>query len=126
MWYALSLNTECCECEDNVAICKHLLAVRMHINGELQYMKMLLPSQEQMFYHDINEDFEEETPNSEQSVPSTDMWSPRPNNSLGIFLNSNCSKIFVIWKLICLFNILVFYENKIYFHVLIYRLHFRK
>ena len=70
VWYAFSLNRECCECEENVAICKHLLAVRMFINEELQYMKRLSPSQEQMFYHDINEDFEEEAPNSEQSVPS--------------------------------------------------------
>ena len=96
VWYALSLNTECCECEDHVAICKHLLAVRMLINGELQYLKRLLPSQEQMFYHDINDNFEEETPDFAQNVPSIDMWSPRPNNSLGIFVNSNCLKIYVI------------------------------
>jgi len=66
------------------------------MDGELQYLKRLLPSQEQMFYHDINDDFEEEAPNFAQSVPSTDMWSPPPNNPLGIFFNSKCLKIYVI------------------------------
>jgi hypothetical protein len=60
VWYVFSLNTECCECEDHVANCKHLLAIRMLINGELQYLKMLLPSQEQIFYHDINDNLEDE------------------------------------------------------------------
>ena len=96
VWYALSLNTKCCECEDHVAICKHLLAVRMLMDGELQYLKRLLPSQEQMFYHDVNDDFEEEAPNFAQSVPSTDMWGPPPNNPLGIFFNSRCLKLYVI------------------------------
>ena len=46
VWYAISLNTKCCECKNHITICKYLLAVRMLMDGELQYLKSILPSQE--------------------------------------------------------------------------------
>ena len=64
----------------------------MLVDGESQYLKMLLSSQKQMFYYDANDDFEEETSNFAQSVPSTNMWSPPPNNPFGIFFNSKYLK----------------------------------
>ena len=83
--YALSLSTECCECEDRVAICKHLLAVRMLLDGQLQHLKKFLSSEEQLFYHELHEDG---TPSSPRSSDSTNTlsqspieWSPPPNTS---------------------------------------------
>ena len=111
VWYALSLNTKCYECEYYIAVCKHLLAVWMLVDGESQYLKMLLSSQKQMFYYDANDDFEEETSNFVQSVPSTNMWSPPPNNPFGIFFNSKCLKFRWYALLIWLFNAFVFYKN---------------
>ena len=36
--YTLSLSTECCECEDRVAIHKHVLVVRVLLDGQLQHL----------------------------------------------------------------------------------------
>ena len=51
IWYALSLTTKCRECKDRVAICKHLLALRMLLDEQFQHLKKLLPS---LFYRDVN------------------------------------------------------------------------
>ena len=43
-WYALSLNTKCCECKDRVGICKHLLAVQMlleHLKNVMEKLSII-------------------------------------------------------------------------------------
>ena len=67
----------------------------MLLDGQLQHLKKLLPSQEQLFYHEVNDDHEDETSSSQLNPPPTSMlnplpniWSPPPNNVFeGIILN---------------------------------------
>ena len=49
-WYAVNLSSECCECNDRVHICKYMLAVRMLLDRELKYLKILLLSNEEGFF----------------------------------------------------------------------------
>ena len=56
VWYALFLNTQCCEYEDRIAICKHSSAIQMLLDEQLQHLKKLLPSIEQLFYHELYKD----------------------------------------------------------------------
>ena len=51
---------ECCECNDRVHICKHMLVVRMLLDRELKHLKILLLSNEEEFLHTIHENFEVE------------------------------------------------------------------
>ena len=41
-WYAVNLDTECCECEDRVSIYKHLFAVKKLVNEEFTYLKCIV------------------------------------------------------------------------------------
>ena len=60
-WYAFNLNSECCECNDRVYICKHVLAVWILLNWELEHLKILLLSNEEVFLHTIYENFKVKT-----------------------------------------------------------------
>lgn len=59
-WYAVNLGTECCECEDRVSICKHLLAVRKLVEEEFTYLKRILFVEEGGFVNNLD-DVEEMT-----------------------------------------------------------------
>ena len=54
-WYAVNLGTECCECEDIVSICKHLLAVKKLMDEEFTYLKCILSIEENGFINNLDE-----------------------------------------------------------------------
>ena len=58
--YALNLSFECCECNDQVNICKHMLDVWMLLDWELKHLKLLLSSNKEGFLHAVHENFEVE------------------------------------------------------------------
>ena len=83
-WHANSENDSMkysTQCKD-----KHFRAREMLMDGELQYLKKLLSFQEQMFYHDINDDFKDEAPDFAQSVPSIRYMEPSTKQSSRYFL----------------------------------------
>lgn len=47
-WYAVNLNTKCCECEVRVCICKHLFARKLmdkeytYLKGMMQFLRALI------------------------------------------------------------------------------------
>ena len=68
-WYAVNLGTECCECEDRVFICKHLLAVRKLVNEEFTYLKRILFVEEGGFVDDVEENDVVSPPHSPEINP---------------------------------------------------------
>lgn len=54
-WYVVNLGTECCECEDRVSICKHLLAVRKLVDVEFTYLKRILFVEEGGFVNNLDD-----------------------------------------------------------------------
>jgi hypothetical protein len=69
-WYGLNLNTECCDCLDRVAICKHIMALKTIVDEQLQYLKQLLPLREAPFATFFHPD-EDQIEGSISSMPST-------------------------------------------------------
>jgi hypothetical protein len=75
-WYVLSLNSECCECEDQAIPCKHLLALRQLIKEELQHLRRLLPIGVDDFYHNDEGDLHiENIATSSSSTPPPNTYS---------------------------------------------------
>jgi hypothetical protein len=71
-WYAFNLDNECCECEDRVSICKHLLAMRKLVEENITHMKCMLPAQENGFvnnFNDVGEDDVITPPHSPGPIP---------------------------------------------------------
>ena len=50
----MNLGTECCECEDKVSICKHLLVVRKLVEEEFTYLKRILFVEEGGFVNNLD------------------------------------------------------------------------
>lgn len=58
-WYALNLGIECCEYEDRVSICKHLLVVKKLVEVKFTYLKRMLHAKKDEFlinFDDVGED----------------------------------------------------------------------
>lgn len=58
-WYALKLDTKCCEDEDRISICKHLLDVRKLVEEEFISLKCMLHIEEDGLvnnFDDVGED----------------------------------------------------------------------
>ena len=74
-WYAVNLGTECCECEDRVSICKHLLAVRKLVDEEFTYLKRILFVEEGGFVNNLD-DVEENDVISPPQSPEFNLLPP--------------------------------------------------
>jgi hypothetical protein len=66
-WYAVNLGTECCECEDRVSICKHLLAVKKLVDEEFTYLKRILSIEEDGFVNNLDDVGEDDIVSPPQS-----------------------------------------------------------
>jgi hypothetical protein len=77
-WYVLSLNSKCCECEDQAVPCKHLLALRQLIKEGLQHLRRLLPTGVDDFYHNDEGDLHiEKIATSSSSTPTSNTYSSK-------------------------------------------------
>lgn len=45
-WYALKFSTKCCEYEDRISICKHLIDVRKLVKEKFIYLKCMFHIEE--------------------------------------------------------------------------------
>jgi hypothetical protein len=66
-WYTVNLGTECCECEDRVSICKHLLVVRKLVEEEFTYLKRILFIEESGFVNNLDDVEEDDVVSPPQS-----------------------------------------------------------
>ena len=88
-WYAVNLGIECCECEDRVFICKHLLAVKKLVDEEFTYVKRISFIEENGFVNNLDDVGEDDVASPPQS-PELNPLSPSmddigvQDNSLGI------------------------------------------
>ena len=75
-WYAVNLGTECCECEDRVLICKHLLAIRKLVDEEFAYLKRILSIEENGFVNNLDDVGEDDVVSPLQSSEPNPLSSP--------------------------------------------------
>lgn len=80
-WYAINLNYECCECNDQVHICKHMLVVHMLLDWELKHSRILLSSIEEGLLRAIHDYFEVEAFNQARRLTKNDgLFDNKENN----------------------------------------------
>ena len=94
-WYAVNLGTKCCECEDKVYICKHILAVKSWWTKNSHISKRILSIEENRFVNNLDDMGEDDVVSPSQSPKLNPLSSSMDDigvqdNSLGIVQGKAC------------------------------------